>query len=465
MFFNRWEPKLSSEPKTRPPLLPCPALADPGPTGGIDLSDLRSVLLEVTSERARLRRNRALFQKESERFEAVLDPLPSWLEKMYNLSPSRRCSIALYWAKSFRLTEDRTEGDRLWLETSDTGREWLASHVEEQFAFIFKSLREGSRPYDQTALQMSLRDDGWFLGASISVISIKDGDRSQVSYFYPFVSSVEQLQPLRDKLYACFQKLPLGVFHRLDNFAAHVCYGLDNPILLGHQSDEVCVRINGRLVHPREQSRYDTGRWLLGQFVSNRLVSMGCLQAGVDADGELTIARLPRLDVYFGRDLPVEASASVLGETQVVVQPDFSVVVIGVDRSPLAELLPFCEREPSRTGASVLRITRSSVVRASIAGLTGDEILNRLQRISRVPLPGNVVHEVREWSGWLRAVSSEPALLIRCPDAVAADRVVAALGRKALKLNETTVAFSSPTLDESERRKLIEQGVYLCRQD
>ncbi len=465
MFFNRWEPKRSSEPKTRPPLRPCPPPVEPGPMGGIDLFDLRSVLLEVNAERARLRRNRALFQKELERFEAVLDPLPSWLEKMYNLNALRRCSIALYWAKSFRLTEDRAEGDRLWLETNDAGRHWLASRVEEQFAFVFKNLREGSRPYDQTGLQMTPKDDGWFLGASISVISLEERDKSQLSHYYTFVSSAEQLQPLRDRLYACFQKLPLGVFHRLDNFAAHVCYGLDNPILLGQQSDEVCVRINGRLVHPREQSRYDTGRWLLGQFVSNRLVSMGCLQAGVDADGELTIARLPRLDVYFGHDAPVDASASAVGDTQVVVQPDFSVMVIGVDRSPLAELLPFCERESGHAGAAVLRITRSSVVRASIAGLTGDEILNRLQRISRVPLPGNVIHEVREWSGWPRAVSSEPALLIRCPDTVAADRVVAALGRKALKLNETTVAVSSPILDESERRKLIEQGVYLCRQD
>src|SRR6185437_1906786 len=108
------------------------------------------------------------------------------------------------------------------------------------------------------------------------------------------------------------------------------------------------------------------------------------------------IARRPRLDVYFGRDASAvetpEAAASV---TRVVVQPDFSVIVIGVDLAPVAELVPFCERvrERSDAGAVTLRITRASVVRAVTAGLSDTEILDRLQRHCGTPLPGNVVHE------------------------------------------------------------------------
>ncbi|MGH7226895.1 MAG: hypothetical protein ACRELF_27085, partial [Gemmataceae bacterium] len=107
MFFDWWQRKDSSrtnrkpsgEPKTRPSLQPCPTPAEPGPEGGSDIPDLRAVLLELAADRARLRRNKSLFQKETERFESVLEPLPSWLVEMYNLTPSRRRDIALYWAK------------------------------------------------------------------------------------------------------------------------------------------------------------------------------------------------------------------------------------------------------------------------------------------------------------------------------------------------------------------------------
>src|SRR5262249_45289875 len=144
---------------------------------------------------------------------------------------------------------------------------------------------------------------------------------------------------------------------------------------------------------------FETGRHLLGQLVSNRLVSLGCLQAGRDADGELLIARRPRLDVYFGRSAPPKLGGTGVPPV-VVVQPDFSVLVIGLDQSPLAELLPLCERvrERSGPGAATLRLTRSSVIKGAVTGLSSGAMLERLQRHSSKPLPDNVAHEVREWA-------------------------------------------------------------------
>jgi hypothetical protein len=222
----------------------------------------------------------------------------------------------------------------------------------------------------------------------------------------------------------------------------------------------VCVRVAGRILLPRDEPLYDTGRHLLGQLVSNRLVSLGCLQAGRDADGELLIARRPRLDMYFGHAASTDSAK--LSETRVVVQPDFSVIVIGVDPAPLVDLLPFCERirERSSPGAATLRLTRASVVKGAVTGLSSTQIVERLQHHCGTPLPGNVVHEVREWADWVRSVSAEPMMLFRCPDTAAADRVVAALGRSAEKLNATTVAISAEPSD-ANRRKLLEQGIVL----
>ena len=61
-----------------------------------------------------------------------------------------------------------------------------------------------------------------------------------------------------------------------------------------------------------------------------RLVPLGCVQTARDADGNLLLARLARLDVYFGKAEVAEAPPRV-EETRVVVQPDFSVIVIGLN--------------------------------------------------------------------------------------------------------------------------------------
>lgn len=465
MFFDWWKHKDSSRtkkasraPTTRPALQPCPTPSEPGPQDGTDIPDLRAALLELAADRARLRRNRSLFQKETERFESILEPLPAWLVEMYNLTPPRRRDIALYWAKRLQLTHEQKEGDRLWLDLTEAGRSWLTRRIEDQYAFIYQQLRGVERPADPNHYWGHEYDDGWFLGAAVASVSVLPGRRGRENWGATLTP--EQRQPLREALYTAFAELPIGVFHRFDNFAAHVCFGPHNPLLLGRQRDEVRVQVAGRILLPRDEL-YDTGRRLLGQLVSNRLVSLGCLQAGQDSDGELLIARRPRLDVYFGRESAAVGGTEGVGVAPVVVvQPDFSVLVIGVEPAPLVELLPFCERvrERSSPGAAMLRLTRASVVKGAVTGLSSAEMLERLQHHCRTPLPGNVVHEVREWADWVRSVSAEPRMLFRCPDAAAADRVVATLGRSAEKLTETTVAFSLD-LSDANRRKLLEQGI------
>ncbi len=466
MFFDWWqrkesarkERKVSAEPRTRPPLLPCPDPTEPGPESGTDIPDLRAVLLELVAERARLRRNHSLFQKETERFESVLEPLPDWLVQMYNLTRPRRRDIALYWAKRLQFTREVSEGRASWLDLTDSGRKWLTLSIAEQYAHIYQQLRDRDQSDDSYQFWSHEFDDGWFLGAAVSSIPLASGRNSRPEWGNRL--TLEDRQPLREALYAAFAVLPLGVFHRFDNVAAHVCFGSYNPLLLGRRSDQVRIRVSGRVLMPRFEPLFETGRHLLGQLVSNRLVSLGCLQAGCDADGELLIARRPRLDVYFGRPAPTEPAVSGAAPV-VVVQPDFSVLVIGPDQSPLAELLPFCERvrERSSSGAVLLRLTRASVIKGTIMGLSSAAMLERLQRNCSKPLPENVAHELHEWAGWVRSVTAEPITLFRCPDAAAADRIVAALGRNAEKLNATTVAFASAALGEADRRKLLEQGI------
>src|SRR5262249_3007513 len=74
-------------------------------------------------------------------------------------------------------------------------------------------------------------------------------------------------------------------------------------------------------------------------------------------------------------------------------------------------------------------------------GRTGEGVLGRRERLATTAVPDNVRQEVRGWGEWVRTVTAAAATLIRCPDEATADRVHGALGRKAERLNATTVAF------------------------
>jgi hypothetical protein len=168
------------------------------------------------------------------------------------------------------------------------------------------------------------------------------------------------------------------------------------------------------------------------------------------------------LDAYFGQqevklDLPDEPAAG----PRVVVQPDFSIVIIGLNPTPAAELAPFCERVQGHAGQGVLvfKLTRDTVVKAVTHGLEPAEIVDRLQRHASNPVPANVLQEVREWCDWVRRLTPESLTVFRCPDRATADRVQAALGREAERLGEMLVGLPGDRVTTAVRNKLVKAGV------
>jgi Helicase conserved C-terminal domain len=147
----------------------------------------------------------------------------------------------------------------------------------------------------------------------------------------------------------------------------------------------------------------------------------------------------------------------------VVVQPDFSIVIIGPNPTPAAELAPFRERERrgGGHGAISLKLTRESVVRAVDRGTKPEEIVGRLKRLASNEVPANVLRQVLDWGGWVRQVRASAVTIVRCPDSDTADRVIAALKRQAERLNETMVAIQQPRLTSADRNKLKEHGILL----
>src|SRR5207248_1072442 len=216
-----------------------------------------------------------------------------------------------------------------------------------------------------------------------------------------------QRDRLREAFYSSLSALPSGQFVLLESFLEHAAFGPHNPLNLGLEPGRVKVYVSGVPVPPTQAQRESAGRRCLGDLIRTKLLPLGCLLGGADESGRPCIARHARLDAYFGRAVPADqmaGSAGTAGAARVVVQPDFSVVVIGLNPTASAELAPFCERAAGRTvqGLLQLRITRAGVVNGVASGLSGEEIIERLQRHASVPVPANVLHDVREWAGWVR---------------------------------------------------------------
>jgi hypothetical protein len=444
--------RLAAKPAVIPPLAPSPP-AETGPEGGLLIPDMRAALLEVAGQPPRLKQDFSLYQKEMERFIAALDPRPSWLEGSEPGEQPPRVARALALANQAGLTQAvRGETDAVLLGLTAEGREWLSLGVEAQYTRVFRFFDKGTGPG-----QWRSADDSWFLGSNITSTPRK-GTKQERSY-RPLTDA--ERKAFREAVYRAFAELPVGTFFRVDDFLAHVALGPNNPVLLGGQVNQVLVRKDGRMVPPLEEHMVEAGRALLRSVITVRLALLGCVQLGRDAKRQLVFARLPRLDVYFGKAEAVpEAPAA---DTRVVVQPDFSVIIIGLSPAPVAELAPFCERVRGQAsqGSITFRITRESVIKGLAAGLPPEAVLERLQKHSSTPLPKNVATEVAGWCSWMRRVTPAPALLLRCGDSATADRVMGAVGKQGERIGESIVAIPADGLTSALRQKLRGQGILL----
>ena len=455
--------------RERPPLVVSENLQIIGPEGSLFLDDLRAFLLEIVSEPPRLRQDNEIFQIDLDRFFEALGELPPTLLQALELSQEKRLKQAQEWAHNLKLVSRRIQPKQARLEISSKGSEWLASSLQEQYGRLYEFLRPqhsdkgdsvpgtpysssfGS-PYGHQESQQR------FLGANVTVIKTRPGPI--VRYWD---AKNKDHEALRDSIYRSFTALPLGVFHRLENVLDHLVFEQYNPLLLGLAQEEVAVFTDSRAVPPLEELREQAARNLLTAVLRRRLIPLGCVQAAIDADGNLCIARHRMFDMYFGRKVKeAELASQPATQTRVVVQPDFSIFVIGLNPAPAAELLSFCEREKrGGHGALTLRLTRESVVKAVAYGMKPAEIVDRLRRLATNEVPANVLRQVSDWCGWVRRAHTSTVMIAHCPDSETADRIVAAMKRQAERLTETIVAIDQPRLTTADRNKLRNQGVLI----
>ena len=113
------------------------------------------------------------------------------------------------------------------------------------------------------------------------------------------------------------------------------------------------------------------------------------------------------------------------------------------------------------TGLGTLfRITRRSVLAAAASGLTAEQALATLGRLASRGVPDNVRREIAGWFAQTRRITLRPAVLLHCPDAETAGRVLAAGGKNVAPLTDTVVELQEPEMAGTLVRKLREMGVF-----
>ncbi|SIO67897.1 Helicase conserved C-terminal domain-containing protein [Singulisphaera sp. GP187] len=461
-----------NQPYNRAPLVACERTKEVGPSGSVIADDLRSVLLEIASDPPRVRQDQALYTKEIERFQAVQEPLPAWLLKAMKWSDASRVGQAIGLARALQLVKDVAEGKQIRLHLNAKGHKWLSSDLEEQYQGIYKLFTAKAERNSVLDPHMGIfcssfdpfndlgAGDTRFLGAHVTVLRLEKGKRVP----YHWDTKVVDHQALRTSLDEAFAALKPGIFYRLDSVKSHLVDREHNPLNRGLDPDQVVVYWHSRLIPPRDEPREEAGRLVIETFVRQRLIPLGCVRVAIDDEDRICIAREPRYDAYFDRPVALEDWAPNMGvAARVVVQPDFSVIVIGLNPAPAAELAPFCERSSSGSGqgALVLKITRDSIVKAVGLGLKPEEIINRLKRHASNDVPLNVLREVEEWSNWVRRVTTSTLTVLRCPDQETADRVVSALKRLTERISNTIVAVDLKKLTAVEQGKLRNYGIIL----
>lgn len=454
------------KPRERPPLVPA-SPRDHGPEGGWFVADLRAFLLEVAAEPPKVRQDGAIFAKDVDRFLGVFMPFPDWLTAFSKRDNDQRLDDALYFAQALKLVKVTVEADRQRLHLIDAGKAWLSGGLDRQLTTLYDLLRDGDKrrrsgsyfdAYDPFDYPYHGATDADFLG--VELVALKQTKRRTSDYYYDV--KPEDREALRKSLDEAFLGLPLGEFVHMEKAIDRLAFGPSNPLLLGGAPEDVRVIFQGRRVPALEEQYELAAKVALRAMLANRLIPLGCFQVGLDASGDAVIARHARYDAYFGRKVKAEDLAGApTGAAKVVVQPDFSVVVIGPDPAPAAELAPFCERPKGMAGqgALIFKITRDSVVKAVANGLPPAQIVKRLEKHATTAVPANVLKEVETWGTWVRRVTPATLTVLRCPDKAAADRVLAALGKQVERVSDTLIGLSEPTVSAAHRTKLLNLGI------
>jgi hypothetical protein len=443
--------------RLEPPLPPPTAMADP-PAERFELhfrvTDMTEVLVEAATDAIPVRgSDGALYVRALRRIAERLVPHPAWLAESMDYGADvedefdegvteeeaqalGRVALAAEALVQAKLAKVERAANRYRFMPTKAGRSWL-SHSEEarlrELLAIFRGSRHRAPPlwYDS----MPGAD---FFGTRLG---FSGGELD-----------------LRTPLEQAFLSIPAGGFVPLTDFLLHHARNC-NPFF---GPEAASVRKQGRWsgVPSTDDGWEAAWRHLLSGFLSARLVPYAGARLAHLGRGRVAVGLTDAGRFLLGGaedfSLPAAAGGGVL------VQPDFEVVFLAPAPRAEVEVGRFAERIGAGVGA-LFRITRASVLRAAEQGVSADDVLGALRRVSGSAVPANVERQVRDWIGATRSIRIAPAVLVDCPDPETAARVRALGGKKVAEVTPTLLRLEAVGKDRAALvKKLRERGIFVA---
>ena len=438
------------------PKLTAPAAVRPDETFDVAflMEDMTTALVAASAKPIRLRRSDlAIFAKAEEEIAANLMPLPEWVGATAKTTVSSRIDAAARWLRALKLLRMRSSGGDPCMEPTRRAADWLAQTAKNRLKTIFDHLRPGTSPTGKRASA-----------------TVRDEDDEQCLYDYYEQSSQTALLPFPLDVLgspAVAQEMAVALAGAFG--AVPECHYCPEDVFLAWRSQEhnplpkVFSKAHHRYFSLGVTIESLEAQWAqdLAEFLHLRLLPLGGARLGT-SKGRICFTLTPAGRYLLGLADDFDYGHGHDPQGHVIVQPNFEVMFLAP--SPLAEaaLARVAERRSRGTGA-VFQITRKSVLAAASSGMTAEQTLDMLQHVSSKPLPGNVVREIQGWFDQCRRITVEPTVLIRCPDADTATRVVAASGGQAVAITETVVELQDAQARKELLRKLHGQGVFVDR--
>jgi len=424
--------------------------------GAFLMEDMTAVLVAASGKPIRLRRNDlAIFNKAVEEIAANVMLVPEWVAQATKATVNKRIDDAVRWLRALKLLRKRSDGEYPRLEPTRRALGWLAQTAQNRLKSILDDLRLESSPPAASA-SSARRDhdaDDYDQGQYGAYYS----ERSPETGFLPFgvVLSADSpmIREMAAALAAAFGVVPEGRFWPQDAFLAWRSQEHNPLVEFGAKAN----RDNSSRVITLETLETQWAR-NLAEFLRLRLVPLGGARLGLGRGGIcFTLTPAGRYLLGLADDFSYGHEHDTTG--QLVVQPNFDIVFLSP--SPVAEaaLTRFAERKGRGIGA-LFAITKKSILAAAGSGMTAAQALDGLERLSAKPIPANVVREINGWFDQCRHITVRSAVLIQCPDADTAARVVAASGARAVALTDTIVELSDAGTKNELLRKLHGVGIF-----
>jgi hypothetical protein len=438
------------------------------------MEDMTTLLVAAASGSVRLRGNDySLFAKSQQEIESNIMPLFDWVTDIWNIRCSARINAAKSWLKAVGLAKNAgTVGKDLRLQITPHGETWLAETPKERLKKILDLLIKPAVKEKNSVINIApiyqAFDDDFDDDDDCGYCDDYEDDDSYSFHDQGFDFFPLRLETSDRKDYSAeyrkatidaFANVKSGEFLPVDEFLRW--NSEENNPLVDLFKGKQKPRIYGRWSY-REPNREELDElWLefLRDFLVNRLFVLGGIRLGVSGAASVASFSLTDIGRYFlgiGKDFDYGQGQ----EGQVIVQPNFDIVFLAP--SPLAEatISRFAERK-SRGHGALFTITKKSVIAAAGSGMTAMQVLETLKNVSSKPIPANVEREIVGWFDRCRKIQVRSSILMHCPDAETAARVVAVGGKKTVAITETIVELLEAKAKAELLRKLQASGVFV----